>query len=88
MEIDSTFWNIHKKSLKFKGILTQNDAVPFFHLAFQYKDTFMYSDQILVSSTSFYCVTGSLCVVFKGETGGSHGCGTCLFHGMKHVKGP
>ena len=41
MEIDSRFWKIHKKSWKIKGILSRNGVVPFFHPAFQYKDTFM-----------------------------------------------
>ena len=41
MEIDSRFLKIHKKSLKLKDILSLKGVVPFFHLAFQYKDTFM-----------------------------------------------
>ena len=41
MKIDSRFWKIHKKSWKLKGILSRNGVVPFFHPAFQYKDTFM-----------------------------------------------
>ena len=47
MEIDSRFWKIHKMSWKLKGILSRNGVVPFFHQLFQYKDTFMQSDQIL-----------------------------------------
>ena len=68
MEIDSRFWKIHKKSWKLKGILSQNGVVPFFHPSFQYKNTFMQSDQILMSSCT---VTGTLCVVLKGKTGES-----------------
>ena len=60
MEIDSRFWKIHKKSWKLKGILSRNGVVPFFHPAFQYKDTFMLSDHILVSSISSCTVTGTL----------------------------
>ena len=71
MEIDSRLWKIHKKSWKLKGILSRKGAVPFFHPAFQYKSTFMKSDQILVSSTSSCTVTATLCVVLKGKTGGS-----------------
>ena len=41
MEIGSSFWKIHKRSWKFKGIRSQNGVVPFFHPPFQYKDTFM-----------------------------------------------
>ena len=70
MEIDSRFGEIHKKSWELKGILLRNN-VPFFHPAFQYKDTFMYSDQILVSSISSCTVTGTLCVVLEGKTGRS-----------------
>ena len=71
MGIDSRFWKIHKKSWKLKGVLSRNGVVPFFHPAFQYQDTFMQSDQILVSFTSSCTVTGTLCVVLKGKTGRS-----------------
>ena len=40
-ETGPRFWKIHKKSWKLKGILSRNGVVPFFHPAFQYKDTFM-----------------------------------------------
>ena len=90
MEIESRFWKIHKRSWKLKGILLQNGVVPFFHPAFQYKDLFMYSDQILVSSTSSSTVTRTLCVVLKGKTGLSHlpSWPRYMSHVMKHVKGP
>ena len=41
MEIDSRFWKMRLKSWKLKGIFLRNGVVPFFHPAFQYKDTFM-----------------------------------------------
>ena len=69
MDNHSRLWKIQKKSWKLKGILLRNGVVAFFHPAFQYKETFMKGDQILVSSTSSCTVTGTSCVVLKGRKG-------------------
>ena len=89
MEIDSRFWKIHKMSWKIEGILSRNSVVPFFHPAFQYKDTlqgffhiFLYCDWNLVSGSQRQNRQELL------ASAGVCGLGTCLFHAKKHVKSP
>ena len=61
---------------------------------FQYKNALMKSDQNLVSSTFSCTVTGTLCMVLKGKTGGSSWprrklvASLHISHATKHVKGP
>ena len=87
MEIDSRFWKIHKKSWKLKCILSRNGVVPFFHPAFQYKDTLLKSDQILVSYTSSCIATGSQRQNPQELVAPAGACGlcTCRFHATKKV---
>ena len=55
MEIDSRLWKIYKKLWKFKGILSQNSVVPFFHPAFQYNDMLYNQIKFGVFHIFLYC---------------------------------